>query len=148
MIRGGLRSSLQRRLNIRTAMLIGLIVLGAAGAASAQSGYLGGYKPYQPPKPYSADRDPYDLPKAYNSNPYARDFSTNRDSNAYVNTRRDRLDDGYSPGGYSAGGSSSRGSSNGGYLGYRPAPPPSYGSSRSSTGSERDLSRCRIGIVC
>lgn len=131
---------------MRTALLIGLLVLGAAGAAAAQSGYLGGYKPYQPPKPYSSDRDPYDLPKAYQTNPYDRDYSTNRASRAYTNTSRDRLDDGYSPGGYSVGGSSNRGSSNGGYFS-RPALP-SLGSSRSSTGSRPNPACSRPGIVC
>ena len=133
---------------MRTALLIGLMVLGAAGAAAAQ----GGYKPYQPrdygaapPAPRDYGRDPYDLPKAYHEDPYGRDFSTNRDSNAYVNTRRDRNDDGYSPGGYSSG-SSSRGASSRAYPGMTTRP--SYGSNRSSTGSNRDTSRCRAGLVC
>ena len=122
---------------MRTAFLIGLMI--AAGLASSAQAQFGTF-----PKP-KADRDPYDLPKAYNENPYGRDYSTNRDSNAYTNTSRDKRDDGYSPGGYSAGGSASRNSSSGGYSGYsRPAPPPTYGS-----GANRQNPNCsKPGVVC
>lgn len=123
---------------MRTALLIGLLI--AAGITTTAQAQLGGLKPYQPPKPFSTDRDPYDLPKAYNTNPYDRDYSTNRDSPGYANTRRDKADDGYSPGGYSNGGSRQA-------PRYGAPPTSGYGGSR-STGANRDTSRCRVGLVC
>jgi hypothetical protein len=119
---------------MRTALLISLIVLGAAGAAQAQSTF----RPYNAVKPQSADRDPYDLPKAYQTNPYDRDYSKNRDDTAaYKNTYKNQRDDGYSNG-YGANRNSSSSSSYGSGSGsstWRPA------------GSQSN-NRCKPGLVC
>jgi hypothetical protein len=123
---------------MRTALLIGLMVVGVAGAAQAQ----GGYKPYQP-KDYGAgpsatrDRDPYDLPKAQQTNPYDRDYS--------------KPDPGTRGPGYrNVDGSlpsqrNSNSSSGGFYSGYgaRPSAPPSYGS-----GARRNPNCSKPGVVC
>lgn len=54
---------------MRTALLIGLIVVGAASAAQAQT------SPFRNPYGMGPAKDPYDLPKAYQTNPYDRDYS-------------------------------------------------------------------------
>jgi hypothetical protein len=119
------------RLAVRNALLIGLMIAAVGGAAAmAQTN-----SPYRNPYGMGPAKDPYDLPKPYQTNPYNRDYS-----------KPDRSDDG--PGYRNVDGSTPRRNSEPSYGGYGSRSTGSNDSGYGSSSRNRDLSRCRPGIVC